>query len=178
MSITDLEEIVSEGRCQGYLDFSLPVDKLYGRAPIVTAEHDWVGTLPVGALQVRHTPCNLWLSLARRSYGNPWGASDDDWHLPVLDVDIPRTVLVDNDIQISSPGKLLIFRPKLMRWVPSTTPGHHHVYIDWPFTWGEFTEMLITLNDRGVIEDGYLRAARNRGYTAVRKEGVLKPVAG
>lgn len=171
-------QIASEGRCQGFLDFGQPANKMYGRAPAMVRDQDWVWTLPVdrsneGPEAVK-SPTNLWLSLARCSFGQPWGPSDQDWHLPVFDVDIPRTVLVDNDIQTSSPSLLLLYRPKLARWVPSTTPGHHHVYVDWPVKWWEYQEFLEGLYLKGVIEEGYLNASIERGYTAVRKEGVRK----
>lgn len=181
MSLIDLERelVAREGRCQGFLDFGMAPDKLYGRAPAVVRDQDWVWTLPAGdrsneGPEAVKSPTNLWLSLARRSLGNPWGASDQDWHLPVFDVDVPRTVLVDNDIQTSSPSLLLLYRPSLARWVPSTTPGHHHVYVDWPVKWWEYQQMLESLYLKGVIEEGYLNAAFKRGYTTVRKEGVRK----
>jgi len=74
----------------------------------------------------------------------------DGQHRPVLDFDIPA------------------------RYVPSTTPGHGHLYIDVPMSWEKYEAVLIALRDAGVLETGYVGAACRRKATFVRPEWVKK----
>lgn len=71
-------------------------------------------------------------------------------HKPVIDVDMPVYV------------------------VPSSTPGHCHLYIDRPMTWVQYVHLLEVLAEVGVIEPGYLAASLDRGHTAVRLPWVRK----
>ena len=74
----------------------------------------------------------------------------ENLHAPVIDFDIP------------------------VRYVPSTTPGHGHLYIDVSVSWLKYINLLRALAVCGFIEEGYYQAAVRRGYTAVRKPGVRK----
>lgn len=65
-------------------------------------------------------------------------------HRPVIDIDWPVTV------------------------VPSRTEGHSHVYIDKTITWEQYLGVLDALAAAGIVETGYVKAARTRGHTAVR----------
>jgi hypothetical protein len=58
-----------------------------------------------------------------------------DFHAPALDVDIPAFLL------------------------PSTTPGHHHLYLDVALTWGQYKRLLKALARAGVIEKDWARAS-------------------
>ena len=120
---------------------------------------------------------NVWTSRVNINDGN-WHLPGDAWHLPVFDVDVKRTLLVENDILVTSPEKILIKHRDRVRWVPSTTPGHHHVYVEFPFIWAQYVPWLEQLRDRGVIEPGYVEACLRRGYAVVRKPGVLKQTEG
>ncbi|MEU4155728.1 hypothetical protein [Actinoplanes sp. NPDC026670] len=71
-------------------------------------------------------------------------------HKVVLDIDLPVTVL------------------------PSSTPGHHHLFIDKPMTWPTYKRLLDALADAGLIESGYRSASVERKYTAVRLPWVKK----
>lgn len=71
-------------------------------------------------------------------------------HRPVLDIDFPVHV------------------------IPSTTPGHYHLYLDIPMSWETYSELLIALAKAGVIEHGYESASKRRGFTAVRVPWVEK----
>jgi hypothetical protein len=75
----------------------------------------------------------------------------DGEHRPVLDFDIPA------------------------RYVPSSTAGHGHLYIDKPMSWENYQILLRTLKLVGILEPGYVDAALRRGATFVRPPGVLKP---
>lgn len=73
-----------------------------------------------------------------------------DLHAPVLDLDFPVAV------------------------VPSTTPGHYHLYLDWTLSKENYFKLLDTLADVGLIESGYVEASRARGYSAVRLPWITK----
>jgi hypothetical protein len=73
-----------------------------------------------------------------------------NWHLPVLDVDIP------------------------VRLVESSTPHHGHLYIDHLLTWPQYKALLEALAEAGIIEVGYAGASIARGHTAVRLPWVQK----
>ena len=71
-------------------------------------------------------------------------------HAPVLDLDFPCQL------------------------VPSTTPGHFHLYLDKTVTWEQYRGLLDALFAAGLIEEGFHRMSLQRGATFVRKPGVMK----
>jgi hypothetical protein len=77
----------------------------------------------------------------------------DGMHRPVIDIDVP------------------------VRYVPSSTDGHGHLYVDVPMTWEQYQGMLAALSDVGLVQEGYVRAALARGATFVRPPWVKKPAA-
>lgn len=76
-------------------------------------------------------------------------------HAPVLDIDYPA------------------------RLVPSSTPGHFHLYLDKEIPWGRYQLVLWALSLAGLIERGYFRAGVARGLTFARlhptKHQAVKP---
>lgn len=72
------------------------------------------------------------------------------FHAPVLDID---------------------FQAEL---VPSSTPGHFHLYLEKQVHWEKYKKLLLALEDCGIISKGYARASITRGATYVRKPGVYK----
>lgn len=75
---------------------------------------------------------------------------ENGYHAPTLDIDIQT------------------------RLVPSTTPGHYHLYIDHPMTWRKYRKLLRALYKAGIIEEGFYNLSKQRKSTYVRKPGVLK----
>ena len=70
-----------------------------------------------------------------------------DWkqlHLPVLDIDMPCVL------------------------TPSTTPGHHHLLIRKAMPWSDYVKLLDVLAEVGILEEGFVGAAKRRGQTWVR----------
>jgi hypothetical protein len=65
-------------------------------------------------------------------------------HSVVLDIDIPATL------------------------VPSTTAGHHHLYIDAAMSWRDYKNLLKALSRAGVIEPGFANASIRRKHSSVR----------
>jgi hypothetical protein len=77
---------------------------------------------------------------------------DGKTHHPVLDIDVPAEL------------------------IPSTTPGHSHLYLDVDMNWGQLQMLLAALHAAGIIERGYMDASIARGFTCVRLPWVKKPV--
>ena len=73
--------------------------------------------------------------------------------LPVLDLDVPAVL------------------------IPSSTDGHWHLYLDVQVPDAAYWPMLEALATAGVLEGGYVRASKARGYTSVRLPWVKKSAA-
>lgn len=60
--------------------------------------------------------------------------------------------------------------------MPSTTPGHFHLYVDVPggIPDDEYAALLDALATAGVIEWGYAGASKARGFTSVRLPWITK----
>lgn len=71
-------------------------------------------------------------------------------HKVVLDIDFPVVVL------------------------PSSTPGHHHLFIDKAMTWEKYRDLIEAFVDAGIVEPGYMGASEQRGFTGVRPPWVKK----
>lgn len=71
-------------------------------------------------------------------------------HAPVLDLDVPHVL------------------------VPSSTPGHSHLYLDVAMSWEEYQNLLKALRDVGIIEEGYYQGALARGHSDVRLPWIKK----
>lgn len=79
------------------------------------------------------------------------GDYSQNMHRPVLDIDMPVYV------------------------IPSSTEGHHHLYIDKEMTWSQYEKLLTVLADVGIIERGYASACKSRKHSAVRLPWIKKP---
>src|SRR5256885_2546643 len=90
-------------------------------------------------------------SLAKHlGQGSPEHPDWKHWHLPVIDIDLPVYA------------------------VPSTTPGHSHLYIDKLLVWDDYVKLLLVLADVGIVEPGFVSASESRGFTSVRLPWVRK----
>lgn len=78
------------------------------------------------------------------------GGGGSGHHLPVLDLDVPAVL------------------------IPSSTDGHWHLYLDVQVPDAAYWPMLEALATAGVLEGGYVRASKARGYTSVRLPWVKK----
>lgn len=58
--------------------------------------------------------------------------------------------------------------------VPSSTPGHFHLYIDKALTWGQYVRLLMVMVEVGLVEEGYVAASVRDGATILRRPGVTK----
>ncbi len=80
--------------------------------------------------------------------------SEDGLHRPVLDIDFPAEL------------------------IPSTTPGHFHLYLNKPMTWDKYQVLLRALADAGVIEEGFAACSVKRGMSYVRTPETKKTFNG
>jgi hypothetical protein len=71
-------------------------------------------------------------------------------HAPVLDIDVPCSL------------------------VPSSTPGHYHLFIDQPMAWKKYKHLLQALASAGIIEEGFCKASVMQGHSTVRVPWVKK----
>lgn len=72
-----------------------------------------------------------------------WGQTEP-YHRPVLDIDLGVVA------------------------VPSTTPGRWHLMLDHRMPWSKYLDLLDALATAGLVQPGYVKAARAREHTAVR----------
>lgn len=75
------------------------------------------------------------------------------------------------------PHHALVLDIDMPTWLmPSTTPGHYHLYIDVPggIPHEKWTALMVALRDAGVIEHGYMGASLDRGWSCVRLPWVAK----
>ena len=70
-----------------------------------------------------------------------WG---ERLHMPAIDIDVP------------------------CRYVPSTTPGHGHLYIDLLVEEELYFELLDVLARCGIVEPGYASASKAKGQSTLR----------
>lgn len=61
--------------------------------------------------------------------------------------------------------------------IPSTTPGHYHLYLDHEMSWRQYRRLLVALAAAGIVEEGYVGASERRGFTCVRLPWVKKSAA-
>lgn len=101
---------------------------------------------------------------------------DDGMHKPVIDVDhMTSWCAVAHIIDASREVNGIRVVAEQIEIVPSSTPGHCHVYVNRPMRWFAYSRLLRELHKRGVIEPGYLEASLAREQTFVRRPGVYKP---
>lgn len=77
-----------------------------------------------------------------------------EMHKVVLDIDMPAVLL------------------------ESSTPGHHHLYIDHEMTWKNYKRLLNVMAEVGLLEPGYVGASETRKHTALRLPWVRKDATG
>lgn len=74
----------------------------------------------------------------------------DGKHMPTLDIDVP------------------------LRLIPSSTPGHSHLYIDVEMSWWRYRRLLRQLYKARLIEKGFYQLALGNRQTFLRRPGVTK----
>lgn len=59
-------------------------------------------------------------------------------------------------------------------WVPTSTEGHGHLYIDVLLTWDDYQQLLEAFGNVGLLEEGYVGASIRRRATHLRLPWVRK----
>lgn len=76
--------------------------------------------------------------------------AEEPLHRPIIDLDFPAAL------------------------IPSTTPGHFHLYIDKEMPWSTYQHLLEAFVAAGLMEEGYRNASVARKFTSVRMPSVKK----
>lgn len=105
--------------------------------------------------------------MSARTYWHATGGTRKQ--VPELEANLVSSLL-DNGKH--SPALDIDFEARL---VPSSTPGHFHLYLDGlELEWTEYRTLLIALAQAGVIQHGYASACIDRGATFLRPPGQTK----
>jgi hypothetical protein len=107
-----------------------------------------------------------------------------NWHSSSGDetgIDEPITTDIEQANIITSMVEDNVARHKLVldidmpvKAIPSTTPGHFHLYIDHEIEKDKYFALVKAMVDAGLVEEGFYGASDRRGYTAVRLPWIKK----
>jgi len=61
--------------------------------------------------------------------------------------------------------------------LPSSTPGHHHLYVDIECGFDDLVNFLRAAERIGLVEKGYVACSRERGWTSLRLPWIRKVAA-
>lgn len=114
------------------------------------------------------------------SYGD---LHDFDWVSDPDEAQAITSIVRDEDYSAplygfyESKHRLLIDVDFPVKAIPSSTPGHTHLYIDKEVDWEQVENVLQALAAAGIVEQGYADACQDQGFTTLRlpwvkKEGV------
>lgn len=123
-------------------------------------------------------------------------------HRPVLDLDVPHDItdsrlrmdvgymrrssvpeLMDalSNAGIPQQPVLVMRNPYLFidlsvpyHLVPSSTPGHSHLYLDVDVAWGTYRELLLTLSKMCVVQAGWVNTAVKHERSVTRLPWIVK----
>jgi len=76
--------------------------------------------------------------------------TDEGKHMPLLDIDYDAQLL------------------------PSSTPGHFHLYLNKGVDWDKYQKVLIAMGEAGLIQKGFMDWSLKRGQSFLRPPGVMK----
>ncbi len=93
------------------------------------------------------------------------------------DLDEAQVITSRVDVVGEATHKLIIDLDLPAQLIPSSTPGHFHLYVDKEIPDAAWQTLMYALAAAGLIEPGYMRASIARGFTAVRLPWVKKPDA-
>lgn len=112
------------------------------------------------------------------------GAGENDPSYPVDDVVVIHDIahaegITSWDAKASKLGEPPMHRPVLdidfeAALIPSSTPGHYHLYLDKLMTINDYEDLIDVLGRVGIIEPGYADATIQRGYSSARLPWVKK----
>jgi hypothetical protein len=59
--------------------------------------------------------------------------------------------------------------------LPSSSPDKYHLYIHKPINWYQYLNIMKAFVQAGIVEEGFVTAAKHNKFTALRLPGVTKP---
>jgi hypothetical protein len=77
-------------------------------------------------------------------------SSPSGWHKAIIDIDFPAQL------------------------IPSSTPGHSHLYLDTLISKDVYLDLLDNLVKAGIVQQGFADGARRRGASSVRLPWIKK----
>lgn len=77
---------------------------------------------------------------------------------------------------LNQPGqhRVLLDIDEKVTVVPSSTPGHSHLYLDVQMPWETLVKLLEALREAGIVQDGFCAGAILQGHTTLRLPWVKK----
>lgn len=90
------------------------------------------------------------------------------------DANVITSLRTDDPLSFDDTHALVIDIDHASWLMPSTTPGHYHLYVDVSIEDQKLWPMLQAMADAGVVEQGYVSASKERGFTSVRLPWVEK----
>lgn len=93
----------------------------------------------------------------------------------IADANIATSIREDVGDVHAKPVHALLIDLDIPAWlVPSSTPGHSHLYVDVAIQQDAYFRLLDALANAGVIQRGYADSSKARGGTALRLPWVKK----
>ena len=90
--------------------------------------------------------------------------------------DLGEANVMSSQVAGSKKHKVVLDIDHVVKVLPSSTEGHHHLFIDKEITWKQYLRIIKAFVNAGIVEPGYLGASRDRRFTAVRLPWVKKVV--
>jgi hypothetical protein len=94
--------------------------------------------------------------------------------IPFEEPEVVLSTIKDDDPFADTKHTLMLDLDVPAMLVPSSTPGHSHLYIDVPMDWDRVVDIMDALVAAGVVEEGYANASKKRRCTALRLPGKTK----
>jgi hypothetical protein len=105
-----------------------------------------------------------------KDYGLPWAEAKKN---PIEECSVEQANLITSEAAPDTHYVMLDIDMDAAL-VPSTTPGHHHLYINKTMKWDDYELLLYVLADCGIISQGYYEASVEKKCTALRLPDVKK----
>lgn len=105
------------------------------------------------------------------------GANDIREHKERVEVDYKEAQVASSALKHPYPGRQHVVALDIdhQAWlVPSSNPGHNHLYVALMCEWNLYVEFLEAAAKIGLVESGYVAASKKRGATYLRLPWVKK----
>lgn len=106
-----------------------------------------------------------------------WGTYDDAKELltqDVVEAHVATSLIAGQEVGEYARHRVVLDIDMEAELIPSSTPGHYHLYLDHELSWRQYRRLLVALAEAGIVEEGYVGASERRGFTCVRLPWVKK----